>query len=88
MTHLAQIELLRISTNHHPGLHVHDRAALENALSAGYSLPSEAFRTSLVHSRPALSRRQSYTQRRFLAALKTVEEIRALTRPKRIAMEI
>jgi len=52
------------------------------------SLPSEASRTSLVHSRPALSRRQSYTQRRFLAALKTVEEIRALTRPKRIAMEI
>jgi len=42
MTHLAQIELLRILTNHHPGLHVHDRAALENALSAGYSLPSEA----------------------------------------------
>ena len=41
-------------TNHPPGLHVHDRAALENALSADYSLPSEAFRTSLDHSRPAL----------------------------------
>ncbi len=61
MTHLAQIERLRILTNHPPGLHVHDRAALENALSAGYSLPSEAFRTSLVHSRPALSRRQILT---------------------------
>ena len=37
---------------------------------------------------PAMDRRQTFTQRRFLRALETVEEIRALTRPKRIAMEI
>jgi len=37
---------------------------------------------------PALDRRQTFTQRRFLRALSTVEEIQALTRPKRIAMEI
>jgi len=37
---------------------------------------------------PELNRRQAFTQRRFLRALETVEAIRALNRPKRIAMEI
>ncbi len=37
---------------------------------------------------PELERRQTFTQKRFLRALSTVEEIRALTRPKRLAMEI
>ncbi len=37
---------------------------------------------------PALDRRQTFTQRRFLRALESVEQIRAPTRPKRIAMEI
>ncbi len=37
---------------------------------------------------PEIERRQSFTQRRFLRALESVEQIRALTRPKRIAMEI
>ena len=37
---------------------------------------------------PALNQRQTYTQRRLLRALESVEQIRALTRPRRIAMEI
>ena len=37
---------------------------------------------------PELERRQNFTQRRFLRALESVEQIRALTRPKRIAVEI
>ncbi len=36
---------------------------------------------------PALDRRQTYTQRRFLRPLETVEAIRALTKPRRLAME-